>query len=78
MQETRGGDIMPDKLFLQAEDIMEIMGIARSTAHKLIRDLNSELRKNGYITIQGKVPTKYYFERFGLVSAGTTQGGQTR
>lgn len=60
---------MPDKMFMQAEDIMAIMGIARSTAHKLIRELNAELKERGYVTIQGKVATKYFFERFGLISA---------
>ena len=62
---------MPDKMFLTAKDIIAIMGIAESTAYKLIRQLNDELRAQGYITIQGKVPTKYYYERCGLVPTAT-------
>lgn len=52
---------MPDKLFLNAEDVVKIMGVAKPTAYKLMQRLNSELAKKGYITIQGKVPTKYFF-----------------
>ena len=57
------------QLFLNAEDIVKIMGIAKPTAYKLMQRLNSELAKKGYITIQGKVPTKYFFERCGLIEA---------
>ena len=57
----------PDKLFLNAEDVVKIMGVAKPTAYKLMQRLNSELAKKGYITIQGKVPTKYFFERCGLI-----------
>ena len=57
---------MPDKLFLTADDVVEIMGIAKPTAYQLIRELNKELKAKGYITIQGKVSTQYFFERCGL------------
>lgn len=60
---------MPDKLFLTADDIVKIMGIAKPTAYRLMRRLNSELAKKGYITIQGKVSTQYFFECCGLVQA---------
>ena len=58
---------MPDKLFLNAEDVIKIMGVAKPTAYKLMQKLNGELAKKGYITIQGKVPAKYFFERCGLI-----------
>ena len=45
----------------------ELMGVAKPTAYKLMQRLNSELAKKGYITIQGKVPAKYFFERCGLI-----------
>jgi hypothetical protein len=57
---------MPDKLFLNADDIVEIMRIAKSTAYKLMQQLNKELEAKGYIVICGKVPTQYFFERCGL------------
>ena len=60
---------MPDKIFLGADDIVEIMGIAKSTAYHLMRQLNAELAKKGYITIQGKISAKYFYERCGLITA---------
>lgn len=59
---------MPDKLFMTADDVVEIMGIAKPTAYRLIRELNKELNEKGYITIQGKVSTRYFFERCGTVA----------
>lgn len=58
---------MPDKLFLDANDIVAIMGVAKTTAHALMNRLNKELKAKGYITISGKVPTQYFFERCGLI-----------
>lgn len=60
---------MPDKLFLTADDIVKLTGMAKPTAYQLMRTLNSELAAKGYITIKGKVSTQYFFERFGLVEA---------
>lgn len=33
-------------------------------AYKIIRGLNEELKEKGYRTICGKVPTKYFEEKF--------------
>lgn len=57
---------MPDKLFLDANDIVKIMGVAKPTAYALMRRLNRELEAKGYIVICGKVSTQYFFERCGL------------
>ena len=49
--------------FLEVEDVMQILGISRSAAYKLMRQINSELEKKGYIVIRGKVSRKYFEER---------------
>lgn len=54
---------MTEKTFYRPRDVMEIMGVQHSTACKLIRDLNKELKKEGYITIQGRVSKRYFDER---------------
>ncbi|MCI5936438.1 MAG: transcriptional regulator [Eubacterium sp.] len=46
--------------FLEVGDVMHILGISRSAAYKLMRKINSELEKKGYILISGKVSRKYY------------------
>lgn len=55
----------------QKPDVMQILGISRSAAYKLMRQINSELEKKGYIVIRGKVSRKYFEERiYGMSDAG--------
>ena len=54
--------------FLEVGDVMQILGISRSAAYKLMRQINSELEKKGYIVIRGKVSRKYFEERiYGMI-----------
>ena len=57
--------------FLEVRDVMQILGISRSAAYKLMRQINSELERKGYIVIRGKVSRKYFEERiYGMSDAG--------
>lgn len=57
--------------FLEVGDVMQILGISRSAAYKLMRQINSELEKKGYIVIRGKVSRKYFEECiYGMSDAG--------
>ena len=53
---------MKEKNFLTANDVAEYMGISVPMAYKVIRQLNDELKAQGYITISGKV-SRIYFEK---------------
>lgn len=53
---------MKEKNFLTASDVAEFMGISVPMAYKVIRQLNDELKAQGYITISGKV-SRIYFEK---------------
>lgn len=44
------------------EDVVAALGVSRSTAYQIIRRLNGELEKAGYITVRGKV-SRVYFEK---------------
>ncbi len=50
--------------FITASEVAEIMGISRSKAYQIVRDLNKELKAMGYITIAGKCPTEYFKQKF--------------
>lgn len=50
--------------FYRVDDIKEILGISTSKAYKVIQQLNKELKEKGYITIAGKVPIKYFKEKY--------------
>ena len=50
--------------YLTATQVMEILGVSRATAYKTIHELNEELQQNGYRIIAGKVPAKYFEEKY--------------
>lgn len=52
-----------NKIFYTAIDVMAILGVSKSTAYREMKKLNDELKKQGYITISGKVPVKYFMQR---------------
>ncbi len=52
------------KKFYNADDVSNILVISKSAAYKAIRKLNEELKVKGYFTISGKVPVKYFEEKF--------------
>jgi len=53
-----------EELFYTVDDIISILNVSRSTAYREIKKLNEELKKQGYITICGKVPIKFFRERW--------------
>ena len=50
--------------FLFADDIVKLLNISRASAYRLIKKLNSELSEQGFFTIAGRVPRKYFEEKF--------------
>lgn len=51
---------MNPKNYLTADDVAKYMGISVSMAYKVIRSLNEEMKKQGYITICGKVNRRFF------------------
>ena len=56
--------MVENKLFYTADDIAQMLSISRPTAYRIIKRLNDELAGNGYIIICGRVPRKYFDEKF--------------
>jgi hypothetical protein len=52
------------KLFLTAGEVAELLGISKGHAYALIRECNVELRKDGYLTVAGKVPKKFFGQKY--------------
>lgn len=50
--------------FMNVEDVMRVLNVSKAFAYKTIRELNAELKARGYITIAGKVNTKFFNEKF--------------
>ena len=53
-----------ENMFIQVDEVCELLGVSRSKAYQLIRQLNKELAQKGRLTISGKVIRKYFMERF--------------
>ena len=41
--------------FMRAEEVAKELGISKSFAYKLIRQLNQELKAKGFLTISGRI-----------------------
>ena len=54
---------MSENSFMRADDVARELGVSKSYAYKLIQRLNAELRKQGYITISGRVSRRYFEEK---------------
>ena len=50
-------------LFLRAEEVQQILGVSKSYAYKVIKEIYSELRRQGFRTIAGRVSKQYFFEK---------------
>lgn len=44
--------------FITAGEVAEIMGVSRTKAYQIVRDMNKELKSMGYITIAMNVNEK--------------------
>ena len=53
-----------EKRFLNAKEIAEITGLSKEGSYKIIRELNDELTRKGFLTVRGKVINSYFYERF--------------
>lgn len=53
-----------DVPYITANDVMVILGVGRSKAYGIVRTLNEELERDGYNTIKGKVPVRYFQKKY--------------
>lgn len=49
--------------YITAREVVEALGISKGKAYKIIRQLNEELKKQGYITISGRCSLQYFKEK---------------
>ena len=54
---------MAQCLYYTASEVMEILGVSRAKAYRVVKELNKELAAQGYIVTAGKVPKKFLAER---------------
>ena len=54
---------MPEKNNLSVDEVACVMGISKSYAYKIVRKLNAELDKLGFLTVSGRINRQYFMER---------------
>lgn len=51
---------------LTAEQVADLCKVKIGKAYQIIREINEELKKEGFITIRGRVNKKYLLKRLGI------------
>jgi len=49
--------------FYTADDVAEIMQISKPKAYEIIRELNGELEKMGYLTVRGRINSTFFHKK---------------
>lgn len=47
---------MRTNYMMTVDDVMEELGVKRSKAYSILKQLNDELVKEGYVAVRGKIP----------------------
>lgn len=56
--------------FMKVGQVMEILQCSQSKAYKVMKQLNNELEKDGYLTIDGRISRDYLCERLNIRQQG--------
>lgn len=51
---------------LNVEEVMNICKVKKCTAYKLIKLVNEEMNREGYLTITGRVNKEFLFKKIGF------------
>lgn len=55
---------MQDTLkFLSAKKVSELLDISETSAYRIVKKMNDELKKQGKIVIPGKISKRYFEEK---------------
>ena len=55
---------MRTNYMMTVDDVMEELGVKRSKAYSILKQLNDELTKEGYVAVRGKIPRPYWETKF--------------
>ena len=55
---------MRNKYMMDVHDVMNELGVSRSKAYQILRELNHTLEQDGYKAIAGKIPRPYWQTKF--------------
>ena len=59
LRRKEGCDVT-NRTFMTVEEVTAELGVSKSYAYKIVKQLNEELQKLGYLTVAGRVNTNYF------------------
>ncbi len=63
---------------IRNKDVQEILQVSASKASSVIRELQAEMKEQGYLVIEGRIPEEYLRRRFMLEDEQDTKGGKKK
>lgn len=59
--------------FFDVQDVASLLRVSREKAYQVIRELNKELSEKGFITVRGRVSSRYLYDRLNLEAESKTK-----
>lgn len=59
----KGEVILQSKTFISVQEVAEELGVSKSYAYRVVKQLNEELKKQGYLTVAGRVNAQYFHKK---------------
>ena len=63
---------------IRNKDVLEILQVSASKASSVIRELQAEMKEQGYLVIEGRIPEEYLRKRFMLEDEQDIKGGKKK
>ena len=54
---------MTEKSFMMVEEVAAELRVSKSKAYQIVRDLNAEMQKLGYLTVAGRVNATFFHKK---------------
>ena len=51
---------MTEKSFMTVEEVATELRVSKSKAYQIVRELNAEMQKQGYLTVAGRVNATFF------------------
>ena len=69
---------MNRSVFMDMQEVKEILGISKNSAYQLIQQLNEQMQAEGFLALRGRVNRKYFEDRLYLRNSITEKCTQTQ
>ena len=54
---------MEERSFMTVEEVAAELRVSKSKAYQIVRELNTEMQKQGYLTVAGRVNASFFHKK---------------